>query len=468
MSHALQDQLFKEQLQKELLQEAHRYAADFIGAGADQSAFPSEQAMAELSAFDEPMPLAGLPGTDVLTELARYGAPATTAQQGGRYFGFVNGGALPTALAARWLADVWDQNSAVFKTSPIASKLESVTEKWVAELLGLPDSTVAGFVTGSSSAIFCGLAAARWRLLEQQGWDVNADGLAGAPKLRVITGQQTHATVVKAVALLGFGTSNIEWVDVDDQGRVIADKMPTLDANSIVCLQAGNVASGSFDPFEAVCVQAREVGAWVHVDGAFGLWAAASEKYNELTKGMELAHSWSVDGHKTLNTPYDCGLALCADETALEKALQASGSYIVRGSDRDGMNFTPDMSRRARSIELWAALKYLGKDGVDQLIDLLCTRAREMAKALEAEGFRILNDVVFNQVLVACESEELTKVTIADVQASGVCWAGTTNWFGETVVRVSVCNWATTSEDVALSTKAFVDARAKAQKQLKS
>lgn len=462
MTQTLQDQLFNEQRQKELLQRAHEYSAEFIDGGADQPAFPGVQAVADLSAFDEPMPAAGLSGADVLATLARYGAPATTAQQGGRYFGFVNGGALPTALAARWLSDAWDQNSAVFNTSPIASKLEAVTEKWVTELLGLPASTVAGFVTGSSSAIFCGLAAARWRLLEQQGWDVNAAGLAGAPRLRIITGRQTHATVVKAAALLGFGTDNIEWVDVDDQGRVIAGMMPTLDANSIVCLQAGNVASGSFDPFEEICKRAREVGAWVHVDGAFGLWAAASTNYRHLTKGMELAHSWSVDGHKTLNTPYDSGLALCADATALEQALQASGSYIVRGTERDGMNYTPDMSRRARSIELWAALKYLGTDGVDQLIGLLCTRAREMAAALSDEGFRILNDVVFNQVLVACESEELTEATIAGVQASGVCWAGTTNWFGETVVRISVCNWATTGEDVALSVKSFVDARARA------
>ncbi|MBO6504882.1 MAG: aspartate aminotransferase family protein [Kordiimonadaceae bacterium] len=464
MTQTLQEQLFIEQRKKELLQQAHDYAAAFIDAGAEQPAFPGEQAIAGLSVFDEPVPEAGLSGANVIDKLAHYGGPATAAQQGGRYFGFVNGGALPTALAARWLADVWDQNSAVFNTSPIASKLESVSEKWVTELLGLPSNTVAGFVTGSSSAIFCGLAAARWRLLKQLGWDVNTDGLAGAPQLRIITGRQTHATVVKAVALLGFGTANIEFVDVDSQGRLIAEKMPVLDDKSIVCLQAGNVASGSFDPFESICQQARDVGAWVHVDGAFGLWAAASENYRGLTKGMELAHSWSVDGHKTLNTPYDCGLALCADAEALEKALQASGSYIVRGKDRDGMNYTPDMSRRARSIDLWAALAYLGKDGVDQLIDLLCSRAREMASALEVEGFRILNDVVFNQVLVACETEEATKATIADVQASGVCWAGTTNWFGETVIRVSVCNWATTSEDIALSTKAFVDARARASK----
>jgi glutamate/tyrosine decarboxylase-like PLP-dependent enzyme len=399
---------------------------------------------------------------NVLRQLHRNGSPATVAQTGGRYFGFVNGNSVPAGLAARWLADTWDQNAALQVMSPIAAKLEQVCEGWLCELLGLPEETVAGFVGGTSVATLCGLAAARFFLLERLDWDVNAKGLFGAPPIRVVTSEQAHGSVYKALALIGIGRDNIELVSVDSEGRIDVASVPALDSRTLLILQAGNVNSGSFDDCETLCARARETGAWVHVDGAFGLWAAASEQKRYLTKGIEQADSWSVDGHKTLNTPYDCGIVLCRHRDALMSALQASGSYLQFSDTRDGMSYVPDMSRRARGVELWATLKYLGSHGVAELVDGLCDRATQFAEGLCAQGFRILNDVVFNQVLVACDSSEETQATVEHIQRSGVCWCGTTTWFGETAIRISVCSWATTAEDVERSIAAFVEARATA------
>jgi glutamate/tyrosine decarboxylase-like PLP-dependent enzyme len=394
--------------------------------------------------------------------LNQYGSPATAAQTGGRYFGFVNGGAIPVSLAARWLADFWDQNTALHVMSPIASKLEAVSESWLRELLGLPEKVVAGFVSGSSLAIFCGLAAARYRMFEKSGWDINKNGYYGAPKIRVVAGRQAHGTVVKAIALLGLGTDTIEWVETDRQGRINPSKIPALDNTTILILQAGNVSSGAFDPFDEICAKANRSSAWIHIDGAFGLWAAASNRLKHLTRGMETANSFSLDGHKTLNTPYDNGIVLCNDKDALTHALHASGSYIAYGDNRDGMLYTPEMSRRARVIELWAALKYLGKEGIDELVGGLHERAVQIARELNAQNFFILNEVVFNQVLVACESDTLTEQTMRHIQASGECWVGGARWDGKSVIRISICSWATTAEDISRCVNAFVSARQKA------
>ena len=266
---------------------------------------------------------------------------------------------------------------------------------------------------------------------------------------------------MKAIALLGFGIDNIEWVDTEDQGRMLSSKLPDLDERTILILQAGNVSSSAFDNFEEICVKANAANAWVHIDGAFGLWAAASSKLKHLTKGLQRANSFSLDGHKTLNTPYDNGIVLCDDEEALTHALHASGSYIVRSENRDGMFYTPEMSRRARGIEVWAAMKYLGRRGIDELVYGLHQRARQFSEELEAEGFVILNDVVFNQVLVACGSDELTNATMKNIQKSGECWVGGANWKGKSVIRISVCSWATTKNDVSRSVKTFVSARSK-------
>jgi len=456
----LRDSMHREQQSKTLLEQAKGYAYEYADGAAQRKVFPSKQALADLEQFVEDLPASSGDATAILKQLHEYGSPATTAQTGGRYFGFVNGGILPVTLATKWLSDFWDQNTALYAMSPVASKLEEICERWLKQLFGLPDSTVAGFVSGTSSAILCGLAAARYRLLQNQGWDFNQQGHNGAPALRIIAGRHIHGAVTKAVALLGFGLDNIEWVEGDDQGRILPEQLPQLDGSCIVVLQAGNVNSGSFDPFDGICDRANEVGAWVHIDGAFGLWAGGTKRLKHLTQGMEKAHSWSVDGHKTLNTPYDSGILLCRDRDALIMALQASGAYLNFSENRDGMLYTPEMSRRARAVELWAALKYLGTDGVDELVYGMHERALQFAEELGVAGFEILNDVVFNQVVVSPANKDAeTDKILAAIQNSGECWVGGSVWQGKKVIRVSVCSWVTSAEDVSRSVQAFIAAR---------
>ena len=455
----LRENMFQQLEDKEIFEDAKKYAYDYLDNANDRNVYPLKQAIENLNKFEEELPNESSDPQDILQQLHEYGSPATTSQIAGRYFGFVNGGIIPTALATRWLADCWDQNSALNIMSPITSKLEEVTEAWIKDLLGLPKHVVAGFVSGTSMAIFCGLAAARHRILKNNDWDVNAKGLNGGPKIRIVTCTQTHATVVKAIALLGLGVDNIEWVDVDDQGRIIPKAIPELDQNTILILQAGNVTSGSFEAFDEICDKANAANAWVHIDGAFGLWAAGSNYLKHLSKGIEKGNSWSVDAHKTLNTPYDNGILLCADKEALVHALQASGAYIVYSENRDGMLYTPEMSRRARVIELWATLKYLGKSGVDELVTGLHHRAVQFSKEIQEYGFTVLNEVVFNQVIVSCENEELNNQVINNVQDSGECWVGGGKWQGKSIIRFSVCSWATTAEDITRSVAAFVAAK---------
>ena len=462
MTNSLQEKMFREMEQKDIFEQVKGYAFDYADKALERNVFPTDEAIRNLNLFVETLP--DIPGdaADILKQLHRHGTPASVSQIGGRYFGLVNGGVIPVSLASRWLSDFWDQNTPLYLSSPIASKLEEVTEAWLKSLFGLPDSVVAGFVSGSSMAIFCGLAAARYRVLQKNNWDINKNGLNGAPKVRIVAGRHAHGTVVKAIALLGLGIDNIEWVDVDDQGRIILELIPTLDANTILLLQAGNVNSGSFDALDEICERANEADAWIHIDGAFGLWAAGCKSLQHLTKGIEKANSWSADGHKTLNAPYDSGILLCNDKEALVQALQASGSYITYTENRDGMMYTPEMSRRARVVELWACLKYLGRAGIDDLVMGLHQRAVQFSQELKAEGFQILNDVVFNQVLAACENDAITNETIQHIQDSGECWVGGANWSGKAVIRISVCSWATTEADVTRSVLAFVAARDKA------
>ena len=467
MAKNIRDKMFHEMEHKEIFEQAKAYAFDYADKATQRNVFPTEKALQNLNLFEEDLPDVSGNASDILKQLHEQGSPASVSQIGGRYFGLVNGGIVPAALATRWLSDFWDQNTPLYLSSPIASKLEEVTELWLKQLLGLPDSVVAGFVSGSSMAIFCGLAAGRYRIFQNNNWDINKYGFNGAPKIRIVAGNQAHGTVIKAIALLGLGINNIEWVETDNQGRIDSSAIPELDASTILLLQAGNVNSGSFDAIDEICDRANAVNAWVHIDGAFGLWAAATKNLNHLTKGIEKADSWSVDGHKTLNTPYDNGILLCKDKQALAQALQASGSYIVYSENRDGMLYTPEMSRRARVVELWATLKYLGKAGVDEMVFGLHERALQMSQELEAEGFEILNNVVFNQVLTACDSEELTTQTIQYIQQSGECWVGGANWQGRPVIRISVCSWATTAQDITRSVRAFVSARGKAKRDLK-
>jgi glutamate/tyrosine decarboxylase-like PLP-dependent enzyme len=444
---------------RDLFEQAKSHAYEYMDGVFERNVYPTEAALENLKAFDEPLPGAPADPAEMLRMLHEYGSPATVTHTGGRYFGLVVGSVFPPVIAAKWLADVWDQISVLYVTSPVVAKLEAVCEKWLIELLGLPEECVAGFVSGTSMAILCGLAAGRYELLRKVGWDVNSQGLFGAPPIRVVIGAEAHASVFKALALLGLGKDRVELVPVDDQGRMLAAQVPALDSNTLVILQAGNVNSGSFDPLDEICDLARAAGAWVHVDGAFGLWAAASRAKQYLTRGMEKADSWSVDAHKTLNTPYDSGIVLCRHREALVAAMQASGSYILYSENRDGMLYTPEMSRRSRAIELWATLKTIGKSGVEELVDGLCDRARQFAGLVQVEGFQVLNDVVFNQVLVACDTPEQTTATLENLQQSGECWCGGAKWHDTPVIRVSVCSWATTAEDIQRTAAAFVKAR---------
>lgn len=455
----LQDKMFAELKDKQVLELAKNHAYQFLDETPDARPYPNAGEIEAARTLIETMPLNGASASEIIDLMHQRAAGAAVNALGGRYFGFVTGGVLPVALAARWLSDSWDQNAPLFVTSPIAAIFEEIVEDWLRELFELPKETVAGFVSGSSLAIFSGLAAGRYRLLKNLGWDVNKQGLMGAPRLRVVAGRDAHATAVKAVSLLGFGTDHIEWVDVDRDGRIRADLLPPLDNKTLLLLQAGNVNGGGFDDFQTICATASEAGAWTHIDGAFGLWAAAARDYKYLTAGMENASSWSCDAHKTLNTPYDCGVILCRDKDALNSALHAAGSYLVQSDERDGMFYTPELSRRARAIEVWAALKYLGREGVDDLVSGLCDRALQFHNELERAGFEMLIEPSFNQLLFACDTDEETERARARVQASGECWAASANWQGRRAIRISVCSWATTAADVSRSVEAFVKAR---------
>ncbi len=433
---------------KSIFEQARSYAYEYIDAIPDMQVFPSTENIKNLQAFDEPLNEKSSTGMEVLDMLNKWGSPATIAQIGGRYFGFVNGGAVPASLGVKWLADVWDQCGGLYLTSPINSKLEQVCEKWMVELMGLPEGTVAGFVSGTSMANLCGLAAARFRILKNAGWDVNTNGLYGAPPVRIVAHEQIHASIKKTLSMLGFGIQNVEWVPSDEQGRAIANKIPELDSSCLLILQAGNVNTGGFDDFDHICNMANKAGAWVHIDGAFGLWAAASKSRSHLTKGIEKASSWSVDGHKTLNTPYDSGIVMCKDEEALVSAMQASGEYIIYSDYKDPLLYTPEMSKRSRAIELWATMKYLGKQGIDDMVTGFHLRAKQLEAGLAKMDLELLNEVVFNQVLVRARNETITKELVTAIQGSGECWLAGTTWNGKAAIRISVCSWATTESDI--------------------
>jgi glutamate/tyrosine decarboxylase-like PLP-dependent enzyme len=441
----------------DIFEKAKEYALHYIQNVDSRNVAPTNQALANLSYFKEEFPFNGSEPTEILKLLHEYGSPATVAQTGGRYFGFVNGGAIPAALAAKWISDVWDQNAALNVMSPIASTLEEVCEKWIVELLGLPKETAAGFVGGGSTATLCGLAAARNSLLKRSGYDVSKYGLFNAPPIRVVVSEEAHSSVFKALSILGLGTERIEKVKSDSEGRMDESKIPPLDNNTLLILQAGNVNTGSFDRFALLCKEANAKSAWVHIDGAFGLWAKVSDKFNKLTDSIELANSWSTDAHKTLNAPYDCGIILCRDRKALTDALQMDGSYIMYSEKRDGMLYALDMSRRARSVELWATLKTLGKNGVKELLENLHNKAKYFAEKLAENGFQIINDVCFNQINVFVGNEVVTNRFLSEVQNSGICWCSGSKRFGKSFIRISICSYKTTYNDIDKSVEVFVN-----------
>jgi len=458
---SLQKRMYVLHEDREMFEQAKGYAYEYMDQVYEREVFPTDEALAGLANFDEPVPETGGDPAGMLRMLHEYGSPATVTSTGSRYYGMVIGSVFPPVMAAKWLADVWDQTPALYVSSPVVAKIEAICEQWVVDLLGLPQGSVAGLVSGSSIATLCGLATGRYEILRTAGWDVTSQGLFGAPPIRVIVGAEAHSTVFRALSTLGLGKDRVELVPVDEQGRMLASAVPELDETCLVILQAGNVNSGAFDPIDEICEKANSAGAWVHIDGAFGLWAGASASKKHLTQGIEKADSWSVDGHKTLNTPYDCGIILCRDGKALSTALQASGAYILYGEQRDGMMYTPEMSRRGRAVELWATLKMLGRRGVEELVDGLCERAQQFAELMQAEGFQVLNDVVFNQVLIACDAPDETASTLANLQRSGECWCGAGNWHDMPLIRVSVCSWSTTAADIERTVAAFVAARGK-------
>jgi len=458
-NNEIQDKMFSEVMDFSIYEKALKLGYNYFTEAMDRHVFPHDDAIANLEHFNEPFPEFSSSSDTVLELLKDYGEPATLPNVGGRYFGFVTGSVVPASLSSKVMSAFWDQCPAMEVLSPLGSRLETIVEKWLKDIFSLPEECVVGYVSGTSSAIFCGLAAARFKILQKKGWDVNNKGLFDAPKVRIVAGRQAHSTVVKAISLLGFGKDNIEWIDVDSQGRIIPEAIPELDENTILLLQAGNVNSGAFDDFDSICLKAKNQGAWIHIDGAFGLWAQASDKLKYLSKGCWDADSWSVDCHKTLNTPYDSGVVICRDKEALIDALHMSGAYIVTGKGRDGMFYTPGMSRRARIFEIWSALKFLGKKGLDQMVTGFHERAIQFKEELMEVGFDIVNDVVFNQVLVRCETDDLTRKTLENIQKLRVCWCGGSKWEDRDVIRLSICSWATTERDVSLSVKSFVEAR---------
>lgn len=447
---------------EDLLDTAHDHARAYLRTLPARRVYPSPNALEALDGFSEPFPERPSDAADTIEMLQEIGSPATVAQTGGRYFGFVDGGMLPVGLAARWLADTWDQNTAHYVMSPVAAKLEEVCEDWLRSLFGLPEETAAGFVTGTTLANLAGLAAARNKLLAREGWDVASHGLYGAPPIRVLVGAGAHAAVYKTLGLLGMGGAYTEIIPTDAEGRMLIDAIPSLNGPVLAITQAGNVNSGAFDPVGRICEIVHDDGGWVHVDGAFGLWAAASPHYSELYRGVEKADSWAVDAHKTLNAPYDCGVVLCKDRQALLAAFRASADYFQWSPRRDPMNYTPSMSKRARSIELWAILKTLGRSGVGSLVEQLCDHARMLASKLLAAGFKVHNEVVFNQVMVSCGDDRLTSATLEEIQAAGEIWCGGSRWNEDTVIRLSVCSWATSEGDIERAVAALIESRRRA------
>ncbi|MEO1063787.1 MAG: pyridoxal-dependent decarboxylase [Actinomycetota bacterium] len=440
-----------------LLRDATERAIAYLDGLDDRPVAPTEEAVEALAELDEELPAAGADPGETLALLDRVGSPGTMASAGGRYFGFVNGATLPGSLAAHVLASAWDQNTALAVMSPTAIRLRNVASRWMVELLGLPRSAEAMFVGGATVANVCGLAAGRDHVLAEAGWDAAKDGLIGAPPVHVVVGESAHSTIAKSLSIVGLGRDRVIRVPADDQGRIVAGELPDLDGPVIVSCQAGEVNTGAFDPFSEIVDWARVRGAWVHVDGAFGLWAAASPQRRHLTEGMAGADSWATDGHKWLNVPYDSGIVFVRDAAALRSSMSAMAGYLP-GGDLEPMHHTPQSSQRARAVDAWAALRTLGRDGLAALVDRCSDHAVRFADGLTAAGHRVLNDVVINQVLVRFGDDAETDRVIDEVQRSGECWCGPTAWRGERAMRISVSSWVTTDANVDRSLAAILRA----------
>lgn len=441
----------------DLLTDVAGRANRYLDSLATRGVAPTADAVKALDRLGGPLPEQGEDPASVLRELDEVGSPATVGSAGGRYFGFVLGGSLPAALAGNWLAGAWDQNAAVEVMSPVAARLEATALGWIREALGLPPDARGAFVSGDTMANFSALAAARHAVLAAAGWDVEARGLFGAPPVTVVVGEEVHVSVLKALALLGLGRDRLLRVPADAQGRLRADRLPDLAGPTVVCAQAGNVNTGAFDPMVEVCARAHRAGAWVHADAAFGAWAAASPGRRALTAGLEGADSWAIDAHKWLNVPYDSGVVFVRDGRHLRAAMSgAPAAYLPRSAEGEAMEYVPEMSRRARGVDAWAALRSLGRVGLADLVERCCRHASRIATLLRDGGGEVLNEVVLNQVLVAFGTEEATRRAVERVQQDGTCWCGLTVWHGRTAMRISVSSWATTNEDIDRSAAAIL------------
>jgi glutamate/tyrosine decarboxylase-like PLP-dependent enzyme len=453
---------------RDLLARTAELAADHLETIGDRHAGP-------IAGFDElraalggPLPAAGVPAAEVVEELARGAAPGLVASPGPRYFGFVIGGSLPAALAADWLTSAWDQNAFSAVSSPAASVVEEIACGWLLDVLQLPPDCGVGLTTGAQMANVTGLAAARHALLARVGWNVEEQGLFGAPPLRVFAGEEAHVTLWRALRLLGIGRAQVEVVPVDDQGAMradaLADALAAGSGPALVCAQAGNVNTGAIDPMRDIAAAAHEADAWVHVDGAFGLWAAASPALAGLAEGHADCDSWATDGHKWLNVPYDCGLVAVRDATAHAAAMSMTAAYLTQaeGAARSNSDWAPEASRRGRGFAVYAALRSLGRSGVAELVERCCTLAQRLASRVEGEA-EVLNDVTLNQVLLSFGDDETTAAVIADVQAEGTLWAGGTRWHDRAALRFSVSSWATTEEDIDRSAEAILGAARRAR-----
>lgn len=448
-----------------LLQQAAELAERYRNSVAARRVFPDITPDELRRRMAVPLADDGLTAENVISELAAAAEPGLVASAGPRYFGFVIGGSLPVTTAADWLTSAWDQNAGIYAASPAASVAEEVAAAWLLELLHLPATASVGFVTGGGTANLTCLAAARHEVLRRAGWDVEQNGLQGGPQINVVITDEAHATIFSALRVLGLGAARVKRVPTDAQGRMIASEfarvLESCTDPTIVSAQAGNVNTGSFDPLEEITELAHKRDVWVHVDGAFGMWAAASDRLRHLARGAERADSWAVDAHKWLNVPYDCGLAICAHPAAHRGAMGISAAYLVQSKrERDNFDLTPEFSRRARGFTVYAALRYLGRKGVSDLIERCCARARQMAELLRKQpGVKILNDVVLNQVLVRFQdSDEATRAVIDRVQQDGTCWLGGTIWHGMAAMRISISNWSTSEKDIELSAASIANA----------
>ncbi len=438
-----------------LLADAAGRAQRYLAGLDDRPVAPDDAALAALDSFAEPLPGSSSDPARTLALLDQAGSPATVASAGGRYFGFVVGGSLPVALAASWLASAWDQNAGLPVMSPVAARLHDVVTGWLADLLGLPSGTAAAFVTGAAMANTAALTAARDQQLARAGWDVQADGLFGAPELTVVIGENAHSTLTKALGVIGLGRNRVRRVPADDQGRMLAARLPDdVTGPVVICAQAGEVNTGAFDPFPDIVAWARQRQAWMHVDGAFGLWALADPSRASLTAGLAGADSWATDAHKWLN----CGIVLVRRPADLRRSFASVAGYLPPDAGFEAMHHTPQASQRARQIEVWAAIRALGRLGVTDLITRTCGYARTMADMLGQAGLTILNDVVLNQVLVRAATDDLTLALVDAVQQDGTCWCGPTTWHQRPALRISVSGWATTEEDIARSADAIIAA----------